>query len=197
MGSARFERATSCSGGGGNSAHQRVSAPAINLSPPMPTDGAGLRRPASAPFYGTDGEATGSPAFSLHDELALWVQAGLTPLEALRTATLNPATFLNATDSLGTMEEGKLADLVLLDADPIRTFATPSESMQWWRTDATSTEARWTRCSPKRRGPQLHAEGAPSSGSVRSPPCRCRRLRALGSFSSRHHLIRPAGWLRY
>ena len=59
------------------------------------------------------------PGFSLHDELALLVKAGLTPAEALHTATLNPAIFLGATDSLGTVEVGRLADLVLLDADPL------------------------------------------------------------------------------
>jgi imidazolonepropionase-like amidohydrolase len=59
------------------------------------------------------------PGFSLHDELALLVQAGLTPTEALRAATLNPAVFLNATDSLGTVEKNKRADLVLLDANPL------------------------------------------------------------------------------
>jgi imidazolonepropionase-like amidohydrolase len=56
---------------------------------------------------------------SLHDELALLVQAGLSPLEALRAATLNPAKYLEATDSLGTIAPGKLADLVLLDANPL------------------------------------------------------------------------------
>lgn len=59
------------------------------------------------------------PGFSLHDELALLVVAGLTPLAALRTATLNPARFLGATDSLGTVAPGQIADLVLLDADPL------------------------------------------------------------------------------
>ena len=59
------------------------------------------------------------PGFSLHDELALLVEAGLSPAEALRTATLNPATFLNEADSLGTVEAGKRADLVLLDANPL------------------------------------------------------------------------------
>ena len=59
------------------------------------------------------------PGFSLHEELALLVEAGLTPAEALRTATLNPAIFLEATDSLGTVDVGKVADLVLLDADPL------------------------------------------------------------------------------
>ncbi len=57
--------------------------------------------------------------FPQHDELAIFVDAGLTPLEALRTATLNPAQYLEKTDSLGTIEEGKLADLVLLEANPL------------------------------------------------------------------------------
>ena len=59
------------------------------------------------------------PGFSVHDELALLVKSGLTPLEALRTATYNPAEFLGALDSLGTVAQGKLADLVLLDANPL------------------------------------------------------------------------------
>jgi imidazolonepropionase-like amidohydrolase len=59
------------------------------------------------------------PGYSLHRELRLLVQAGLTPLAALQTATVNPARFLNASDSLGTVAPGKLADLVLLDADPL------------------------------------------------------------------------------
>ena len=59
------------------------------------------------------------PGFSLHDELALLVSVGFTPLEALRAATLEPARFLGATDSLGTVAVGKLADLVLLSADPL------------------------------------------------------------------------------
>ena len=59
------------------------------------------------------------PGISLHQELALLVEAGLTPLGAIQTATLNPALFLHARDSLGTVEAGKLADLVLLDANPL------------------------------------------------------------------------------
>jgi imidazolonepropionase-like amidohydrolase len=59
------------------------------------------------------------PGFSLHDQLALLVQAGLTPGEALKSATYNPAKFLNMLDHLGTVENGKLADLVLLDANPL------------------------------------------------------------------------------
>ncbi|HEY6089086.1 MAG TPA: amidohydrolase family protein [Gemmatimonadaceae bacterium] len=59
------------------------------------------------------------PGFSLHDELGLLVRSGLTPLEALRAATYNPAEYLGALDSLGTVAQGKIADLVLLDADPL------------------------------------------------------------------------------
>jgi imidazolonepropionase-like amidohydrolase len=63
------------------------------------------------------------PGFSLHDELALLVEAGLTPLEALQTATINPAKFFNKSDTLGTIEKGKLADLILLDANPLENIA--------------------------------------------------------------------------
>jgi imidazolonepropionase-like amidohydrolase len=56
---------------------------------------------------------------SLHDELAMFVQAGFTPLEALQAATLQPARFLHATDTLGTLQPGKVSDLVVLDADPL------------------------------------------------------------------------------
>jgi len=59
------------------------------------------------------------PGFSLHDELELFVQAGLTPLEALQTATINPARFLGLQEHFGTVQKGKTADLVLLDADPL------------------------------------------------------------------------------
>lgn len=57
--------------------------------------------------------------FSLHEELELMVQSGLTALQSLQTATWNPARFLDATERLGTITEGKLADLVLLDANPL------------------------------------------------------------------------------
>ncbi|GGG11928.1 amidohydrolase [Paenibacillus albidus] len=58
--------------------------------------------------------------FSLHDELELLVKSGLTPLQALQTATLNPAKYLDREHELGTVEEGKLADLVLLAANPLK-----------------------------------------------------------------------------
>ncbi len=59
------------------------------------------------------------PGFSLHDELALLVQAGLSPMEALQAATLNPARYLGKDKDLGTVEKGKIADVVLLDANPL------------------------------------------------------------------------------
>ena len=59
------------------------------------------------------------PGISLHEELELLVEAGLSPLQALRTATLNPARVLGQADALGSIEVGKLADLVLLDANPL------------------------------------------------------------------------------
>jgi imidazolonepropionase-like amidohydrolase len=59
------------------------------------------------------------PGFSLHEELQRFVAAGFTPLEALQTATLNPAIFFHMEDRLGAVEKGKLADLVFLEANPL------------------------------------------------------------------------------
>ncbi|MFN2458970.1 MAG: amidohydrolase family protein [Chitinophagaceae bacterium] len=79
-----------------------------------------MRRAGVEFMSGTDvGTEYIYPGFSLHDELALLVQAGLTSLEALQTATINPAKFLNNSKNLGTIEKGKLADLVLLYANPL------------------------------------------------------------------------------
>jgi hypothetical protein len=83
---------------------QRVGLPIL-----AGTDVAGVRKRGEEPPGG----------FDLHAELALIVAMGMTPLEALQAATLNPAKFLHGTDSLGTVASGKLADLVLLDADPL------------------------------------------------------------------------------
>lgn len=57
--------------------------------------------------------------FTLHDELAAFVDAGLTPFAALQTATVNPATYLGVEARQGTIEAGKTADLVLLDKNPL------------------------------------------------------------------------------
>jgi len=61
-----------------------------------------------------------APGASLHDELALLVEAGFSTAEALRSATSNPARFLGLSKTLGTVEAGKAADLLLLDADPFQ-----------------------------------------------------------------------------
>ncbi|HVJ10170.1 MAG TPA: amidohydrolase family protein, partial [Burkholderiales bacterium] len=58
--------------------------------------------------------------FSLHDDLEWLVKAGLSPLAALQAATRNPAVYLERLQDFGTVEKGKIADLVLLDADPLQ-----------------------------------------------------------------------------
>lgn len=71
---------------------------------------------------GTDTSADNPvlPGVGLHDELALLVEAGLKPMEALQTATRNPALYFGRSNEFGTVEVGKAADLVLLDADPLK-----------------------------------------------------------------------------
>jgi len=85
----------------------------------MPAD---LQKGGALVLAGTDVDNT-FPflffGFSLHDELASMVRGGMTPLAALQSATINPARFLGRETELGTVAEGKLADLVLLDASPL------------------------------------------------------------------------------
>jgi imidazolonepropionase-like amidohydrolase len=73
---------------------------------------------------GTDALLSGVvPGFSLHDELELLVEAGLTPPEALAAATRVPAEWLEVSGDRGTVAVGKRADLVLLEADPLANVA--------------------------------------------------------------------------
>ena len=59
------------------------------------------------------------PGFSLHDELKLFVEAGLTPMQALETATTNPPLLLGLSNTWGRVEPGYAANIVLLNADPL------------------------------------------------------------------------------
>jgi imidazolonepropionase-like amidohydrolase len=81
---------------------------------------ADMRRAGVEFLAGTDAPSLFiMPGTGLHKELELFVRAGFTPLEALQTATLNPARYLGLQDRLGTVEEGKIADLVILDENPL------------------------------------------------------------------------------
>ena len=69
---------------------------------------------------GTDEpEPSVAPGFSLHEELELLVESGLTPAAALQTATINPARILKQEKEMGSIEQGKRADLVILNANPL------------------------------------------------------------------------------
>ena len=81
----------------------------------------GLMHEAGVPFgAGTDTPiGFAAPGYSLHSELELLVRAGLSPLEALEAATINPAEFFGLDAEMGTIETGRVADLVLLTANPL------------------------------------------------------------------------------
>ena len=81
---------------------------------------------ANIPFLaGTDAPAGYDlvPGFSIHRELQLFVRAGMTPLQSLQTATLNPAKYLGKTADLGAIAVGKIADLVVLARNPLEDIA--------------------------------------------------------------------------
>jgi imidazolonepropionase-like amidohydrolase len=69
---------------------------------------------------GTDVSVPGVvPGFSLHDELAIWQDAGIPAADILRSATVVPAQFMGLGDRLGSLTEGKTASMVLLRANPL------------------------------------------------------------------------------
>ena len=59
------------------------------------------------------------PGFSLHDELSLMVKGGMPTIDALKTATINPAIFMNKENDFGSVEVGKIASLLLLNKNPL------------------------------------------------------------------------------
>jgi imidazolonepropionase-like amidohydrolase len=87
---------------------------------------------------GTDAGASPIRAqgFSEHMEMQLMVKAGLSPLEAIRIATLNGATLLQIDKDQGTLEPGKKADFLVLDADPISDIRNTLSISQVWKDGA-------------------------------------------------------------
>jgi imidazolonepropionase-like amidohydrolase len=81
---------------------------------------AAMQRAGVGILTGTDAPLRNSPpGFGLHQELQLLARGGMSNVAVLRAATLEPARYLAMSDSLGTIEPGKLADLVLLDGNPL------------------------------------------------------------------------------
>lgn len=98
---------------------QKLEAKFMTLVPQMQAAGVAI-------LAGSDSGAFNSftyPGASLHDELALLVQAGLTPAQALRAATVNGARFMGVEGRTGTVAVGKDADLLLLTANPLANIA--------------------------------------------------------------------------
>lgn len=69
---------------------------------------------------GSDAPNMDLPGISLHQELQLLVELGMTPMQVIQAATRLPATFIRKDKDLGTVEPGKLADIIVLDADPLQ-----------------------------------------------------------------------------
>jgi imidazolonepropionase-like amidohydrolase len=82
---------------------------------------AAMQRAGVHILTGTDAPLRNSPpGFGLHEELVLLARGGMSPFEILKSATLEPARYFGMLDSAGTIGSGKLADLVLLDANPLQ-----------------------------------------------------------------------------
>src|SRR3546814_9429270 len=90
-----------------------------------------MLRDAGIPILaGTDAGYLNSfnyPGQGLHDELQRYVEAGLTPAEALASATINGPAFLGYSDRFGALAEGKAADLLILDTNPLEDISARSE----------------------------------------------------------------------
>lgn len=126
---------------------------------------------AGVPLLAGSDDATPGlvPGFALHDELTRLVEAGLTPLQALRCATVEPARYLGRDHSLGTVGRGKLADLLVVDANPLDDIRNTSK--------IHSVLVRGRLLTPQDRQRILAdiataaAEETPSSGAMRRTGC--------------------------
>ena len=78
------------------------------------------------------------PGFSIHHEMEMMVTAGLTPFEVLETGTRNPAIYVEMPDEFGTIEEGRRADLILLEDNPLQDIGNVRDQAgvmvrgEWW-----------------------------------------------------------------
>ncbi len=140
----------------------------------------GAMRQADVPVLaGTDlGTTYLFPGFSLHDELALLVDAGLTPMQALQAATSAPATFLGLQRSQGTISVGKAADLVVLNADPLADIGNTR------RIEAVVVRGRWISSAAREAllAGAARAANPPGSGTAAARlPRRCGCLRHVAA----------------
>jgi imidazolonepropionase-like amidohydrolase len=82
---------------------------------------AGMHRSGIPLMVGTDLMVPGIvPGYAVHDEMDIWQEAGIPPVEILRSATLIPANFMGLGDRLGSIREGKTASMILLRGNPLQ-----------------------------------------------------------------------------
>jgi Amidohydrolase family len=112
-----WRAATEASGGGGAARDSTYAMWSLHLVELMHEAGVPIGAGTDTPI------AFAAPGYSLHSELEMLVRAGLSPLEALGAATVRPAEFFGLSGEMGTIEEGRLADLVLLSANPLDDIA--------------------------------------------------------------------------
>jgi imidazolonepropionase-like amidohydrolase len=98
-----------------------------------------LHRAGVPVMPGTD---VGVPGHTLHRELELYVKGGFTPLEAIQAATITPARVMKLENEVGTIEPGKRADLIILDADPLQNISNIR------KTRYVMTQGRLFECAP-------------------------------------------------